>query len=75
MLRRVAQSSGGRFYRASRAEDLTEIFAEIDKLETTTAEVTQFVHRKELAHWLLVPALVLLALELLLSSTWLRRLP
>lgn len=75
MLRRVAQSSGGRFYRAARAEDLTEIFAEIDALETTTAEVTQFVHRKELAHWLLVPGLLLLALELLLSSTWLRRLP
>ncbi|MFT5585799.1 MAG: Ca-activated chloride channel family protein [Cognaticolwellia sp.] len=75
MLRRIAQGSGGRFYRAARAEDLTEIFAEIDALETTTAELTLFVHRKELAHWLLGPALMLLALELLLSSTWLRRLP
>lgn len=75
MLRGIAKGSGGRFYRAASAEDLVEIFAAIDELETTTAEVSQFVHREELAHWWLIPGLCVLALELLLSSTWLRRLP
>lgn len=75
MLRAIAKGTGGRFYRAASAEDLQAIFETIDQLETTTAQVSTFVHRDEKLHLALLPGLALLLAELLLSHTLLRRLP
>lgn len=74
-LTQVAEATGGRYFRATDTTSLTEIYATIDDLEKTTAEVTEYVHRDELFHKALVPGLICLLLSQLLGNTVLRRLP
>jgi Ca-activated chloride channel homolog len=74
-LQKIAQMTGGKYYRADNAEKFQAIYAEIDKLEKTEAEVKKYAHHNELFAWLIPPGLGLLLLELLLSHTIWRRLP
>lgn len=74
-LRSIATTTGARYYRATDAAALAEVYDEIDKLEKSTAQVKEYVHREELYLGLLLPALALFALERLLSAGPLRRLP
>jgi len=74
-LKAVAEATGARFFRATDTRSLREIYETIDELEKTTAEVVQYVHREELYRRALVPGVALILLQLLLSSTVLRRLP
>lgn len=74
-LRRVAAITGGKYWRAGDAEALAEVYATIDELERSPAKVKEYVHRDELYLRYLLPALAVLALELLLSAGPLRRLP
>ncbi len=74
-LQQIAVQTGGQYFRATDTRSLRAIYATIDELETSTAEVTEFVHREELFRWALVPGLVLFALHLLLGWTLFRRLP
>ena len=73
-LREIAQIGDGLYFRATSPEKLTEIYARIGEMEKTKVETKQYVEYSELAGWLVVPALVLLALEGLLSHTVFRRL-
>jgi len=73
-LREIAQIGDGLYFRATSPEKLTEIYARIGEMEKTKVETRQYVEYSELAGWLVVPALVLLALEGLLSHTVFRRL-
>jgi len=74
-LRKVAEVTGGRYFRATDRESLKSIYEEIDKLETTKIDVQSFTRYGELFHIPLVAGLVLLLLEIGLSQTALRRLP
>jgi len=74
-LQKIAQMTGGKYYRADNAKKFEEIYAEIDKLEKTEAEVKKFAHHQELFAWMISPGLTLLLLEILLRHTVLRRLP
>lgn len=74
-LQKIADKTGGRYYRADNAKKFQEIYAEIDKLEKTEAEVKKFSHHRELFGWLISTGLGLLLLELLLRHTVWRRLP
>ena len=74
-LQKMAQMTGGKYYRADNAQKFQAIYAEIDKLETTEAEVKKYSHHRELFAWLISPGLSLLLLEVLLRHTLLRRLP
>ncbi len=74
-LQKIADRTGGKYYRADRADRFQEIYAEIDKLEKTEQEVKKFVQHRELFPWLISPGLGLLLLELLLRQTIFRRLP
>lgn len=74
-LQAVAAVTGGRYYRATDAAALAQVYTEIDQLEKSTAQVREFVHREELYLGLLVPALLLYVLERLLGYGPLRRLP
>jgi Ca-activated chloride channel family protein len=65
----------GKYYRADNSEKFKSIYAEIDKLEKTEAEVKKFAHHQELFAWLISPGLALLLLETLLRHTVFRRLP
>ena len=74
-LQKIADMTGGKYYRADNAEKFQAIYAEIDKLEKTEAEIKKYAHHDELFAWLISPGLGLLLLEVLLRHTVWRRLP
>jgi Ca-activated chloride channel family protein len=74
-LRRIADTTGGRYFRATDTPSLQQIYDEIDRLERSPYEGLQYLEYDELYVWLAVPALLLLAGEAVLSHTWLRVLP
>ncbi|HND32798.1 MAG TPA: VWA domain-containing protein, partial [Myxococcota bacterium] len=74
-LRQIADLTGGRYYRATDAEALSQVYAEINSLEKTTAKVKEFTDPEELYLRYLLPALACSLLSVLLSNSWLRRLP
>jgi Ca-activated chloride channel family protein len=75
LLRRVADQTGGSFFRAEDPAALQDIFATIDRLETTRYQTTVSTYHRELMAWFAGPALLLLVLDTVLRATWLRRLP
>ncbi len=74
-LRRIADETGGLYFRAKDTDGLTQIYAQIDQLEKSEVEVQVFLRYRELAGWLLLPALGLILLEMLLRNTLFRTLP
>ena len=74
-LREVAETTGGRYFRATDTESLAEIYAEIDELERTEIEVQNFTQYGEEFPLPLGLGFLLLMLELGLSHTVLRTLP
>ncbi len=74
-LKAVAETTGGRYFRATDTQSLKDIYAEIDKLEKSPAEEPRYTDYEEMAVWLLAPALLLLVGEVLLRHTALRVLP
>lgn len=74
-LQQIARMSGGKHYRADNAQRFQAIYAEIDQLEKTEADVRKYAHYKELFAWMITPGLGLLLLETLLRHTRWRRLP
>jgi Ca-activated chloride channel family protein len=75
VLQEIANMTGGKYYRADNSQRFQAIYAEIDKLEKTEAEVKKFSHHNELFAWVITPGLGLLLLEVLLRHTIWRRLP
>ena len=74
-LQEVAETTGGRYFRATNREGLGQIYEEIDALETTEIEVQNFTSYGELYHYPLAAGLLLLLLEVGLGQTVLRKLP
>ena len=74
-LRKAANLTGGRFFRASDEKVLSSAFREIDALERSRLEGPQRLVRTEMYSWLLLPALVLLVAGQVLGSTRLLRIP
>ena len=74
-LQKIADQTGGKYYRADNAERFKQIYTEIDKLEKTEATISKYTEFKELFAWLVAGGLALLILELVLGQTAFRRLP
>jgi Ca-activated chloride channel family protein len=74
-LKRIADLTGGRYFRATDTASLEEIYAEIDRLEKSPYQGLQYLEYDELYPWLALPAFLLLAVESVLGATWLRVLP
>lgn len=74
-LREIAKITDGKYYRATDTDSLKEIYNQIDKLEKTEAEVTQYTEYNELFHYFLLPAFGLLLFELGLTKTRFRKVP
>lgn len=75
VLKGIAESTGGKYFRASNESTLKSIYTEIDRLEKSEIEVTRNTDFDERFHFFWFPALALLALEFLLRALVLRRLP
>lgn len=69
LLTTIANSSGGKYFRATSNKKLDEIYDEIDKLERSKIEVTEFRHLHEEFYPLVALALVLLLLEFILRKS------
>ena len=74
-LQEIAETTGGRYFRATDREGLSQIYEEIDLLETTEIEVLNFTNYGELFHYPLAAGLMLLLFEVGLGQTVLRKLP
>lgn len=74
-LQKVASITDGKYYRATDAESLRRIYAEIDRLEKVKIEHAGFREVKELFWYFLIPALGLLLFEVVLANTVLARIP
>ena len=74
-MKAIAQKTGGKYFRATNNKKLKAIYAEIDKLEKTKIEVTEFrKYSEEFLPFALIAGLAL-ALEILLKYTLLRSIP
>jgi len=74
-LKKIADMTNAKFYRATDTKTLTQIFDQIDHLEKSTVEMKQYTQYRELFPWLLGAGLVLLAVQALLAQTVGSRLP
>ena len=74
-LQKIADKTGGKYYRADNAEKFKKIYDEIDKLEKTEASVKKYTQFTELFPWFVAAGLAVLLIELVLAQTAFRRLP
>ena len=75
VLKRVAATTGGKYYLASDAETLRRIYDDINKLERSVIEHFGYREYSELFYYFLIPGLVLILLEILLANTVFMRVP
>lgn len=75
LLTRIADETGGKYFRAKDNEGLKSVYTEIDRLEKSKIEVTAYRRSTEKFFPFLMAALILVALELLLKYTILRKFP
>ncbi len=85
-MKSIASATGGKYFRATDTDSLRKIYEEIDQLEKTKTEEKRYMQYKEratepvrLGGWplpsLLMAAGGLLAIEMMLVNTWLRKIP
>ena len=74
LLTNVANTTGGKYFRATSNQKLDEVYQEIDKLERSKIEVTEFRRLHEEFYPLVAWALALLLLEFILRKTIFRTL-
>ena len=69
LLKKIAAETNGKYFRATNNKSLSDIYADIDKLEKTKIDVTSYKHYAELFFPLAMIAVICLALEMLLRYT------
>jgi Ca-activated chloride channel family protein len=74
-LREVAKDTGGRYFRATSAELLAQVYREIGVLEPSRVETRSYTRWAEMGPLFLGLGVALLTMELALGSTWLSRYP
>lgn len=74
-LDQIAEITGAKSFKAENAEELKNIYKEIDKLETTSVELNQFSLHHEAFMYPLFLGLCILGVERFLNNTRFRRLP
>jgi len=74
-LKKISDLTGGQYFRAADLESLKTIYKQIDEMEKSEVKVIDHSEYTELFHYFLIPGLMVLLLEILLSNTILRRIP
>ena len=75
LLKEIANTTGGKYYRATSQESLERIYDEIDQLEKTEMEITSIKRYSEEFRPFLIISLLGFLLEFILRHTILRSLP
>ena len=74
-LTKIAKSTNGRYYRATNAEQLSQIYGDIDKLEKSKLDVQRYNKVYDVYQYPVMGAIIVLLLEILLRITLFRRIP
>ena len=74
-LKRVAETTDALYPRATDTNGLRRIYDQISRMEKSLVEVQVFTRYKELAVWVLLPAVVLLLVDIILRHTLFRIFP
>ncbi len=74
-LRQIATVANGQFYRATDSKSLSQIFNQIDQLEKSTVQLNRYTQYRDLFPWFIGCGLALLALQIGLEQTVLRKIP
>ncbi len=74
-LQRIADATGGEYFRAEDERALQEIYNQIDQLEKTEITMSSYMEYNEQFRWFVIPALALLLIEVVLLGTRFRKLP
>ncbi len=75
LLNQIADMTGGKYFRATNKKKLQDIYTEIDKLEKSKIDVTEFRKKKEEYQPFAFGALGLLLIDILISLMILKRFP
>jgi len=75
LLSEVARTTGGRYFRATDAASLSNIFGEINRLEKTPVQHLVYRRYEEAYRWPLAIGLLALALEIVVAATFAVRVP
>jgi len=75
ILKKVAAVTGGKYYHATDTETLRKIYDDINRLEKSVIEHLGYREYSELFLYFLIPAIILLILEILLSNTIFMKVP
>ncbi|MBU1933013.1 MAG: VWA domain-containing protein [Candidatus Omnitrophica bacterium] len=75
LLKRIANETGGMYFRAKDEKGLREIYETIGKLEKTKIETKEYADYTELVGYFLLPGLLILLLEITLSNAVFRKIP
>ena len=74
-LRRIADMTGGKYFRATDRESLEGVYEEIDEMEKTKIEVREYTRYSELFFYLVGLAMILFVGEIGLAHTRFRKIP
>ena len=74
-LAKIAENTGGRYFRATDTQSLENIFKQIDQMEKTEIKALKYTSYKELFAYFLWPAFMLFALEIFVLGFWLVKIP
>ena len=74
-LKEISKITGGQYFRATDLESLKLIYKKIDQMEKSEVKIFDHSEYTELFHYFLIPAILILFLEVTLSNTLFRRLP
>ena len=75
LLRKIAEETGGRYFRAKDKDALKNIYQQIDQLEKSKVEITAFKKYEELYLVFVLAALGFLLIEMILRYTIFKRFP
>jgi Ca-activated chloride channel family protein len=75
MMKSIAEATGGKYFRANNNDRLKEIYKEIDQLEKTKTNSTEFRKRSEQFFWYAFFGCLMILLELLMRYTLFRSVP
>lgn len=75
LLQEIAKGTDGKYFRATNNAKLRSIYQEIDKMEKSKIDVTEFRKKKEEFPPLVLLAFIFLVLELLLRYLYLKNIP
>jgi Ca-activated chloride channel family protein len=74
-LKKIAEKTGGLYFRAENTQGLQQIYDRINQLEKTKVEIKQYTEYSEYYPYLLIPAFILLGFWVFFANTRFLRVP